>query len=94
MVAGTILSKNGYPLGYPARLPLIARLDNERQQKACGISLSALPTSLRPQTAMQNEAGDDVEMYMPRKCSMTNKIITSKDHAAVQINVGHVDEDG
>lgn len=43
---------------------------------------------------MQNEAGDDVEMYMPRKCSMTNKIITSKDHAAVQINVGHVDEDG
>ena len=26
--------------------------------------------------------------------SATNRLITSKDHASVQINIGHVDEDG
>eukprot|EP00127_Corallochytrium_limacisporum_P003602 Clim_evm85s150 gene=Clim_evmTU85s150 len=29
--------------------------------------------------------------YIPRKCSATNSLIGAKDHAAVQINVGHVD---
>ena len=77
-------------LGFRSSLVLTTR-DN---RKPVAYLSQPLPTSLRPQTAMQNEAGDDVEMYMPRKCSMTNKIITSKDHAAVQINVGHVDEDG
>eukprot|EP00466_Bigelowiella_natans_P012774 jgi/Bigna1/46718/estExt_Genewise1.C_60253 len=31
------------------------------------------------------------ELYHPRKCSATGRLIASKDHAAVQINVGHVD---
>ncbi|WOL09500.1 40S ribosomal protein S21 [Canna indica] len=43
---------------------------------------------------MQNEAGDMIDLYIPRKCSATNRLITAKDHAAVQINVGHVDETG
>ncbi|WOL03316.1 40S ribosomal protein S21 [Canna indica] len=43
---------------------------------------------------MQNEAGDMIDLYIPRKCSATNRLITAKDHAAVQINVGHVDESG
>ncbi|KAF0916641.1 hypothetical protein E2562_007923 [Oryza meyeriana var. granulata] len=43
---------------------------------------------------MQNEEGQMVDLYVPRKCSATNRIITSKDHASVQINIGHVDENG
>ncbi|XP_020254836.1 40S ribosomal protein S21-like [Asparagus officinalis] len=43
---------------------------------------------------MQNEEGTVVDLYVPRKCSATNRLITAKDHAAVQINIGHVDENG
>jgi small subunit ribosomal protein S21e len=28
------------------------------------------------------------------RSSATNRIITAKDHASVQINIGHVDENG
>ncbi|XP_078436058.1 small ribosomal subunit protein eS21y-like [Wolffia australiana] len=43
---------------------------------------------------MQNEEGQMMDLYIPRKCSATNRLITAKDHASVQINVGHVDENG
>ncbi|EDO39912.1 predicted protein [Nematostella vectensis] len=43
---------------------------------------------------MQNEAGENVDMYIPRKCSVTNSIISAKDHASVQLNVGEIDETG
>ncbi|KAJ7950200.1 40S ribosomal protein S21 [Quillaja saponaria] len=43
---------------------------------------------------MQNEEGQITELYIPRKCSATNRLITAKDHASVQINVGHLDEKG
>ncbi|GAB5356153.1 hypothetical protein AAMO2058_000266700 [Amorphochlora amoebiformis] len=36
----------------------------------------------------------DVELYYPRKCSATNRLIAAKDHASVQINIGHVDSNG
>ena len=32
--------------------------------------------------------------YVPRKCSATNRLITAKDHASVQIQVAKVDENG
>merc|ERR1712022_84780 len=32
--------------------------------------------------------------YCPRKCCITNRLLTSKDHASVQINVGQVDQYG
>ncbi|CAM9024445.1 unnamed protein product [Wickerhamomyces anomalus] len=35
-----------------------------------------------------------VELYVPRKCSATNRIIKAKDHASVQINIVNVDEEG
>lgn len=38
--------------------------------------------------------GQVVDLYVPRKCSATNRLITAKDHASVQINVGEVDEEG
>merc|ERR1712062_177567 len=36
---------------------------------------------------MQNEAGEYVDMYIPRKCSASNRIIAAKDHASIQIFV-------
>ena len=44
--------------------------------------------------AMQNDAGEMVDLYIPRKCSATNRLIGAGDHASVQFNVGHVSEDG
>jgi small subunit ribosomal protein S21e len=43
---------------------------------------------------MENAEGKKVDLYIPRKCSATKTLITPKDHAAIQINVGHVDEKG
>ena len=42
----------------------------------------------------KNEEGQNIDLYIPRKCSATNRLITSKDHASVQLNIGHVDENG
>merc|ERR1712062_243146 len=41
---------------------------------------------------MQNEAGEYVDMYIPRKCSANNRIIAAKDHASIQMNIVDVDE--
>merc|ERR1711884_108562 len=41
---------------------------------------------------MQNEAGEYVDMFLPRKCSASNRIIAAKDHASIQINIAEVDE--
>jgi len=43
---------------------------------------------------MENDEGERVDLYVPRKCSATNRLITAKDHASIQINIGHVDIDG
>ncbi|RDI82523.1 hypothetical protein Vi05172_g7432 [Venturia inaequalis] len=43
---------------------------------------------------MENERGELVDLYVPRKCSATNRIIKAKDHASVQISVAKVDENG
>jgi small subunit ribosomal protein S21e len=40
---------------------------------------------------MQNESGENVDLYVPRKCSYTNRIVKAKDHSSVQINVANVD---
>ena len=34
---------------------------------------------------MQNESGEVVDTYIPRKCSASGRIIGAKDHASVQI---------
>ncbi|XP_064606514.1 small ribosomal subunit protein eS21-like [Liolophura sinensis] len=41
---------------------------------------------------MQNDAGESVDMYIPRKCSASSRIIAAKDHASVQVNLAEVDE--
>ncbi|KAJ6288032.1 hypothetical protein OIU77_024138, partial [Salix suchowensis] len=43
---------------------------------------------------MQNDEGQNMDLYIPRKCSATNRLITSKDHASVQLNIGHLDGNG
>ncbi|CAG8656106.1 2085_t:CDS:2 [Acaulospora morrowiae] len=43
---------------------------------------------------MQNDQGRQIDLYQPRKCSATNRLITAKDHASVQINIGEVDDKG
>nr|AGN29649.1 40S ribosomal protein S21 [Acartia pacifica] len=40
---------------------------------------------------MQNEAGEYVDLYIPRKCSASNRILAAKDHASIQINLAEVD---
>lgn len=40
---------------------------------------------------MQNENGQNVDLYIPRKCSWTNRLVRAKDHGSVQINVANVD---
>ncbi|KAK2112922.1 40S ribosomal protein S21 [Saguinus oedipus] len=41
---------------------------------------------------MQNEAGEFVDLYLPRKCYASNSIIGAKDHTSVQTNVAEVDK--
>ncbi|EMP29952.1 40S ribosomal protein S21 [Chelonia mydas] len=41
---------------------------------------------------MQNDAGEFVDLYVPRKCSASNRIIGVKDQASVQINISEVDQ--
>ena len=48
----------------------------------------------RGKIGIRNDEGKVVDLYIPRKCSATNKIINPKDHASVQINVLDVDENG
>mmetsp|Transcript_973 Transcript_973/g.613 ORF Transcript_973/g.613 Transcript_973/m.613 type:complete len:83 (+) Transcript_973:119-367(+) len=43
---------------------------------------------------MQNDEGRIVDLYLPRKCSATNRLIPAKEHGSVQLNVGQVDENG
>merc|ERR1712083_586911 len=44
--------------------------------------------------AMQNDEGKVVDLYIPRKCSATNRLIPAKEHGSVQFNVGQIDENG
>jgi len=43
---------------------------------------------------MENEERKVVDLYIPRKCSATNRIIGPKDFASVQLNIVDVDGDG
>ena len=43
---------------------------------------------------MQNDAGQNVDLYIPRKCSWTNRLIPATDRGAVQFRVAHVDAKG
>lgn len=40
---------------------------------------------------MENDAGEFVDLYCPRKCSASNRIIHAKDHASIQLEIVDVD---
>ncbi|CBK19728.2 uncharacterized protein [Blastocystis hominis] len=40
---------------------------------------------------MQNDKGQNVELYIPRRCDWTNRVIDAKDHASVMINLAVID---
>ncbi|TPP53021.1 Ribosomal protein S21e family protein [Leishmania donovani] len=43
---------------------------------------------------MFNEEGENVDLYIPRKCHATNTLIEAHDHAAVQISIANVGPNG
>lgn len=43
---------------------------------------------------MENDEGVKVDLYIPRKCSATNRIIETTDQASVQLNVPQLDAKG
>ena len=43
---------------------------------------------------LKNHLGNVVEKYIPRKCSATSRLIGPKDHAAIQLLIPEVDENG
>jgi hypothetical protein len=36
---------------------------------------------------MQNDQGHNVDLYIPRKCSWTNRLLQAQDKASVQVRV-------
>ncbi|KAK1134073.1 40S ribosomal protein S21 [Melipona bicolor] len=40
---------------------------------------------------MENDNGVIVDLYIPRKCSSSNRIIHAKDHASIQLSIADVD---
>merc|ERR1712154_533830 len=42
-------------------------------------------------TKMQNDEGRVVDLYIPRKCSASNRLIGAKDKSSIQINFCDVD---
>ncbi|KAF7695937.1 hypothetical protein HF521_006031 [Silurus meridionalis] len=50
------------------------------------------PCRLLQTLTMQNDAGEFVDLYVPRKCSASNRIIAAKDHASIQINIAELDK--
>jgi len=39
-----------------------------------------------------NDKNELIDLYIPRKCAVTNKVIGAKDRSSVQLNIGQVDE--
>uniref|UniRef100_A0A8B9FKP7 Small ribosomal subunit protein eS21 n=1 Tax=Amazona collaria TaxID=241587 RepID=A0A8B9FKP7_9PSIT len=73
-----------FPLPPPALFPFPPR--HTRGVTAWCLCLRRDPSE------MQNDAGEFVDLYVPRKCSASNRIIGAKDHASIQINISEVDK--
>ena len=43
---------------------------------------------------MRNTKGENVEKYMPKKCTATSRILSPTDHAAISLYIPDVDESG
>eukprot|EP01017_Pseudomicrothorax_dubius_P025969 TRINITY_DN285_c0_g1_i5.p1 TRINITY_DN285_c0_g1~~TRINITY_DN285_c0_g1_i5.p1 ORF type:complete len:110 (-),score=19.73 TRINITY_DN285_c0_g1_i5:199-528(-) len=66
--------------------------DRVSTQSTWGV-LSKLVMS-KQQVGLYNDEKQCVDLYIPRKCFATNKILHSGDKASVQINYAYVNEEG
>ncbi|XP_043854783.1 40S ribosomal protein S21-like [Dromiciops gliroides] len=41
---------------------------------------------------MQNDTAEFVDLFLPWKCSLSNRIIRAKDHGSIQMNVAGIDK--
>merc|ERR1711879_242891 len=44
--------------------------------------------------SMKNVNGDDVDLYVPRKCSATSRILHPRDKSSIELNIPKVDANG
>ncbi|KRZ13812.1 Deoxycytidylate deaminase [Trichinella zimbabwensis] len=99
--SGIIVSTgyNGMPVGCDDNvLPWGKNLPNVLETKhpfVCHAELNALlnaSTSELSGCSMQNELGEYVDLYIPRKwlVSASSRIVSAKDHASVQIEIAKV----
>lgn len=51
-------------------------------------------TNSRPPTTVQNDKKEIVDLYIPKKCSWSNRLIHSQDKGAVQFRIAHVGKEG
>ena len=70
--------------------PVVARPLHQRSRRAFRL----FATHDESNRNMLNADGENVDLYIPRKCSWTNRLITASDKASVQLNVGHLDANG
>jgi len=47
-----------------------------------------------PKVGMTNNDNQVVDLYIPRRCAWTNRLITARDHSSVRINIAEVDNNG
>ena len=73
-----------FKMGIPKALAKLSFSSRFRQFLKLFISFSYF-------SIMQNAEGINVDLYIPRKCSWTNRILGANDFGAVQINVATID---
>merc|ERR1711988_1681759 len=64
------------------------------QARAAQSRCAFVQTAAMAGYGMVNSDGQSIDLYIPRKCSATNRLIQAKDKASVQLNIGHVNEAG
>jgi|TARA_B110000003_G_scaffold3464_1_gene3735 small subunit ribosomal protein S21e len=86
---------------YAIPTPALKKCENETSHGPRTLALEVARSrstrslsSTRARLTMINADGENVDLYIPRKCSWTNRLITAKDKASVQLNVGHLDANG
>ncbi|TIC21720.1 WD40 repeat-like protein [Wallemia mellicola] len=58
------------------------------------VASGPLVRSSYKRSSQQNDKGELVDLYVPRKCHATGRLITPKDHTSVQLSVAQVDANG
>lgn len=49
-----------------------------------------MPSNKLQQEGQYNDKNQLIDLYIPRKCAVTNKVIGAKDRSSVQLNIGMV----